>query len=124
MFRVFGVTNSCLPAGRISSFLAILCVDNLWVLFFMNYKFFITNSAWQNAKSISSDVKRKLLSLQDPFLFKMKSAQNFLSLPIDNYRFFDFSVRNLVYRVIYTVLEDKKEIVVVSVYWLRKSFSS
>ncbi|OIO19479.1 MAG: hypothetical protein AUJ23_02025 [Candidatus Magasanikbacteria bacterium CG1_02_32_51] len=90
----------------------------------MNYKFFITNSAWQEAKRLSSDVKRKLVSLQYPLCFSINSSQNCLSLPIDNYRFFDFSVRSLGYRVIYTVLEEKKEIVVVSVYWLRKSFSS
>ena len=90
----------------------------------MNYKFFITNSAWQEAKKLSSDVKRKFVSLQDSFYFSVSLSQNCLSLPIDNCRFFDFSVKSLTYRVIYTVLEKKKEIVVVSVFWLRKGFSS
>ena len=90
----------------------------------MNYKFFITNSAWQDTKSLSSDVKRKLLSLQDTLYFRTKLIRAIFSMLIDNCAYFDFLVDSLDYRVIYRVLEDKKEIVVVSVYWLRKSFSS
>ncbi|EKE07198.1 MAG: hypothetical protein ACD_18C00161G0002 [uncultured bacterium] len=89
----------------------------------MNYKFFITNSAWQEAKKLSSDVKRKLLSLQDTFYFRTERTNDRFSIPIDNCVFFDFSISSLDYRVMYTVLEEKKEIVVVSVYWLRKGFS-